>query len=228
MVLFFNLEFDARVMRLVPAVLLGALGFAALATLLAGISSRLRGGDLVLPLLAVPMFVPALIAGVKASALALSGAPVGEFARLAQGAGRLRRDVRRRRLPAVRIRGARGLRKRTDMNGRTVRLGVGLITLALMLAALYMVFVYVPTEAEQGIVQRIFYFHVPCAWVAFASFAPGGDRRGLLPVARPADMGRPGLRRGRDRDGLLHAGAGHRARSGPSRFGAHGGPGIRA
>ncbi len=33
-----------------------------------------------------------------------------------------------------------------------------------------MVFVYVPTEAEQGIVQRIFYFHVPCAWVAFAAF----------------------------------------------------------
>ena len=76
MVLFFNLEFDARVMRLVPAVLLGALGFAALATLLAAISSRLRGGDLVLPLLAVPMFVPALIAGVKASAAALAGAPL--------------------------------------------------------------------------------------------------------------------------------------------------------
>ncbi len=80
MVLFFNLEFDARVMRLVPAVLLGALGFAALATLLASISSRLRGGDLVLPLLAVPMFVPALIAGVKASAAALGGAPLSEFA----------------------------------------------------------------------------------------------------------------------------------------------------
>jgi heme exporter protein B len=63
-------------MRLVPAVLLGALGFAALATLLAAISSRLRGGDLVLPLLAVPMFVPALIAGVKASAAALAGAPL--------------------------------------------------------------------------------------------------------------------------------------------------------
>jgi heme exporter protein C len=30
--------------------------------------------------------------------------------------------------------------------------------------------VWVPTEADQGIVQRIFYFHVPCAWVAFASF----------------------------------------------------------
>src|SRR5713226_8536885 len=57
------------------------------------------------------------------------------------------------------------------MNGRAVRLGLGLVTLALMLVALYMVFVYVPTEADQGIVQRIFYFHVPCAWVAFASFA---------------------------------------------------------
>jgi heme exporter protein C len=37
-------------------------------------------------------------------------------------------------------------------------------------AALFMVFVYVPTEASQGIVQRIFYFHVPCAWVAFLGF----------------------------------------------------------
>jgi heme exporter protein C len=49
--------------------------------------------------------------------------------------------------------------------------GLGLVTLALMGAALFMVFDYVPTEAAQGIVQRIFYFHVPCAWVAFAAFA---------------------------------------------------------
>lgn len=48
---------------------------------------------------------------------------------------------------------------------------LGLLTLVLMVAALFMVFVYVPTEAVQGIVQRIFYFHVPCAWVAFAAFA---------------------------------------------------------
>ncbi len=47
---------------------------------------------------------------------------------------------------------------------------LGGATGALMLAALFMVFVVVPTEADQGIVQRIFYFHVPCAWVAFAAF----------------------------------------------------------
>ncbi len=41
---------------------------------------------------------------------------------------------------------------------------------ALTVAALSMVFSYAPNEAVQGAVQRIFYFHVPCAWVAFLSF----------------------------------------------------------
>src|SRR5713101_3627161 len=53
----------------------------------------------------------------------------------------------------------------------SIRLWLGVATCVLMVAALFMVFVYVPTEADQGIVQRIFYFHVPCAWVAFAAFA---------------------------------------------------------
>ncbi|MCK5577460.1 MAG: cytochrome c biogenesis protein CcsA [Dehalococcoidales bacterium] len=44
------------------------------------------------------------------------------------------------------------------------------VTTLLMLAALYMVFIYVPTEAETGVIQRIFYFHVPLAWVAFLAF----------------------------------------------------------
>jgi heme exporter protein B len=79
MVLFFNLDFDWRIVSLLPVILLGALGFAALATLLAAVSGRTRAGDLMLPLLAVPMFVPALIAGVKASAVALAGAPLSEM-----------------------------------------------------------------------------------------------------------------------------------------------------
>jgi heme exporter protein C len=39
-----------------------------------------------------------------------------------------------------------------------------------MLAALYLIFFVVPTEADMGIVQRIFYFHVPCWWVAYGGF----------------------------------------------------------
>jgi heme exporter protein B len=79
-VLFFNLDFDSRLLRLLPVIGLGALGFSALSTLLAAISGRIRAGDLLLPLLAVPMFVPALIAGVKASGAILTGASFGASA----------------------------------------------------------------------------------------------------------------------------------------------------
>src|SRR5580704_7377606 len=75
MVLFFNLDFDGSTVRLAPILVLGAIGFSALATLLSAITGRTRGGDMLLPILAVPIFVPALIAGVKASAATLAGAP---------------------------------------------------------------------------------------------------------------------------------------------------------
>ena len=39
-----------------------------------------------------------------------------------------------------------------------------------VLVALWFVFMVVPTEREMGIVQRIFYFHVASAWVAFLGF----------------------------------------------------------
>jgi len=54
--------------------------------------------------------------------------------------------------------------------GSALKTWLGVATGALMLAALFMVFVYAPTEAEEGIVQRIFYFHVPIAWVTFVAF----------------------------------------------------------
>jgi heme exporter protein B len=79
MVLFFNLSFDVRLLRLAPLIALGALGFAALATLLAAITGRVRAGDLLLPILIVPLFVPALIAGVKGSGAALAGARLADL-----------------------------------------------------------------------------------------------------------------------------------------------------
>jgi heme exporter protein C len=45
----------------------------------------------------------------------------------------------------------------------------GLAALA-MVVSLCLVFAYVPTERVMGPVQRIFYFHVPVAWVAFLAF----------------------------------------------------------
>ena len=45
------------------------------------------------------------------------------------------------------------------------------LTFVTMLAAQLLVFMYVPTEETMGVVQRIFYFHVPLAWNSFIAFA---------------------------------------------------------
>lgn len=39
-----------------------------------------------------------------------------------------------------------------------------ILSAALMGVALYLIFIWVPTETNQGAVQRILYFHVPVAW----------------------------------------------------------------
>ncbi len=39
-----------------------------------------------------------------------------------------------------------------------------------MLVCLYMIVDYAPVEREQGVVQKIFYFHVPSAWISFFAF----------------------------------------------------------
>jgi heme exporter protein C len=41
---------------------------------------------------------------------------------------------------------------------------------AAVVVALAMIFFYAPTEAVQGHVQRVFYIHVPTAWVSYLAF----------------------------------------------------------
>jgi heme exporter protein C len=49
---------------------------------------------------------------------------------------------------------------------RNILLG---ISAALMVFNLYMIFLWAPTEANLGVSQRIFYFHVPLGWVGMMS-----------------------------------------------------------
>ena len=58
-----------------------------------------------------------------------------------------------------------------------------------MLAALYIVFMVVPTEREMGIVQSIFYFHVSSAWAMYLAFfiVAGASARYLWTGSRAAD-----------------------------------------
>ena len=50
-------------------------------------------------------------------------------------------------------------------------IGVGAV--ALMAAAIVMIFLVAPEDADQGISQKIFYFHVPIALTAYACFGLG-------------------------------------------------------
>jgi heme exporter protein B len=58
---------------LIVVLLLGNVGFAALATLFAAITVRARAREVMLPVLLLPVVVPVLIAGVKATQGVLEG-----------------------------------------------------------------------------------------------------------------------------------------------------------
>lgn len=57
-------------------------------------------------------------------------------------------------------------RRASDLPTQTL----GIATILTLLVGLYMAFLYAPPEALQGDTQRIFYVHVPMAWLAYLSF----------------------------------------------------------
>ena len=75
-------------------------------------------------------------------------------------------------------------------NGARIDRATGAAALAaiVMTAALGMIFFYVPTDADQGYSQRIFYFHVPIAMTTYALFGVGA-----LNAARFLWSGEPAL-----------------------------------
>jgi heme exporter protein C len=44
------------------------------------------------------------------------------------------------------------------------------LTVLAFAATVYAIFVYVPTEKQEGVVQRIMYYHIPSAWLSFFAF----------------------------------------------------------
>jgi heme exporter protein C len=59
----------------------------------------------------------------------------------------------------------------TRANGATnALLIITVLSAALMLVELYLIFVFAPVESRMGIVQKIFYFHVPSAYAMYIGF----------------------------------------------------------
>ena len=56
------------------------------------------------------------------------------------------------------------------MSGQASRVGLAAATIIAMIATVAMIVFYAPTDRVQGVVQRIFYIHVPLAWVAYLAF----------------------------------------------------------
>ena len=71
--LFLHVELLPVLPGLLVVLLLGNVGFGALATLFAAIAVRLRAREVMLPLLLLPLLVPLLVGGVKATLAVMSG-----------------------------------------------------------------------------------------------------------------------------------------------------------
>ena len=78
--LFFGMELGTSLAMLALALALGSLGFVALGTLFAAMSSATRMGETLLPILLFPLLVPMVIAGAGATGRLLAGRPVAEVA----------------------------------------------------------------------------------------------------------------------------------------------------
>ena len=64
----------------------------------------------------------------------------------------------------------KGMMSTAMTDNKLITLFTGL-TCTAMLSALLLVFLYAPTEATMGVVQKIFYFHVPAAYTMYLSWA---------------------------------------------------------
>lgn len=56
------------------------------------------------------------------------------------------------------------------MKSRPPHILLPIVTAVVMITGTYLALLYAPTEETMGTVQRIFYYHVPSAWVAFLAF----------------------------------------------------------
>jgi heme exporter protein B len=76
--LFYNLPVGSAALPLVAVMVLAAVGLVAVGTLLGGMTANTRMAELLLPVLALPFFVPVVLPAAKMTALLLAGRPIAE------------------------------------------------------------------------------------------------------------------------------------------------------
>ncbi len=78
--IFFNVDLAPHLAPLALVIGLGTVGFAAVGTLFAAMTAQVRARELLFPVLLLPVLVPVLLAGVKATEAVLGGETLGAVA----------------------------------------------------------------------------------------------------------------------------------------------------
>ena len=76
--LFYNLPLGAAVLPLAAVMVLAAIGLVSVGTLLGGMTANTRMAELLLPVLALPFFVPVVMPAAKMTALLVAGRPIAD------------------------------------------------------------------------------------------------------------------------------------------------------
>jgi len=66
--------------------------------------------------------------------------------------------------------GQQDTRSKTAQKFPTAALVLGTLSCIGLMTSIWMIFLYAPTDAVQGDAQRIFYLHVPMAWIGMLAF----------------------------------------------------------
>src|SRR6266566_3444473 len=136
----YNVHILGVFLQLVLVLFLGSLGVAIPGTAFSAISAQARMRELMLPLLLLPLLTPVLIASTEATRALLDANPVLRADWLGFLAG----------FDVVSFKAA--------------------ILFVLIAVTGYLAFYYAPIERSMGVIQKIFYLHISCAFSAFVAF----------------------------------------------------------
>lgn len=79
LIIFLNIEVTGSLLLLILPVIIGTLGFAAVGTLFAAMSVNTRLQEALLPILTLPVLIPALLSAIESFRSILAGAPFSEI-----------------------------------------------------------------------------------------------------------------------------------------------------
>ena len=198
----------------------GTIGFASVGTLFAAMLARARSRDVLLPILLYPVTIPVMIAGVRGTSALLDAEPQLDMARLW--------IMLLVSFDVVFVTLSLWTFESADDRVTMRKAFVPLLAVAgLIFMTAPIIIARAPFESTMGLVQKIFYFHMPPAMLMLLSAIFCGGVSAIFLIKRRPDLRLDGIRCGGTHGAVRRDSDGDRARYGRVRRGVCGGYGIR-